>query len=74
MASAYRSWDGLKMPESGMSFAMIGGGSALEMRSAMANPGWPCSTRAASLMAALVLIVPNVMTWATFSSPHLSTV
>ena len=29
------------MPDSGMSLAMIGGGSALVIRSAMAKPGWP---------------------------------
>ncbi len=60
------------MPDSGMSLAMIGGGSALEIRSAIAKPGWPCRTRAESLSAALVLMVPNVMTWATLSEPYLS--
>ena len=48
---------------------MIGGGSALVIRSAIANPGWPNCTRAESFNAALVLMVPKVMTWATLSSP-----
>ena len=60
------------MPDSGMSLAMTAGGSALVIRSAIAYPGWPKLTRAESLMAALVLMVPNVMTWAILSAPHLS--
>ncbi|SHT43091.1 Uncharacterised protein [Mycobacteroides abscessus subsp. abscessus] len=40
-ASLYRSCSGLVMPHTGMSLAMIGGGSALVMRSAIAKPGWP---------------------------------
>jgi len=55
-----------------MSLAMIAGGRALVIRSAIAYPGWPKFTRAASLMAALVLMVPKVMTCAILSAPHLS--
>ena len=55
-----------------MSLAMIGGGSALVIWSAIAKPGWPNWTRAESLMAALVLMVPKVMTCATRSLPHFS--
>ncbi len=71
-ASLYRSCSGSVIPDTEMSFAMIGGGSALVIWSAMAKPGWPNWTRAESLMAALVLMVPNVMTCATLSLPHLS--
>ncbi|SKY35357.1 Uncharacterised protein [Mycobacteroides abscessus subsp. abscessus] len=72
VASPNRSCSGFVIPHTGMSLAMIGGGNALVMRSAMAKPGWPNCTRAESLIAALVLIVPNVMTWATLSLPHRS--
>src|SRR2546429_371833 len=43
-ASLNRSWFGSGMPDSGMSLAMIGGGSALVIRAAMAKPG--CRTGA----------------------------
>ncbi len=71
-ASLYRSCEESMMPASGMSVAATGGGRALVMRSAMEKPGWPWWTRAASLSAALVLIVPKVMTWATNSEPYFS--
>ena len=58
------------IPDSGMSFAMIGGGSACdsvgdrETGLAVVNPRQ-------SFSAALVLMVPNVMTWATVAAPLL---
>ena len=60
------------MPTSGMSFAMIAGGRAALMRSAIWKPGWPKFTFAESLIACFVFTVPNVITWAILSSPQRS--
>ena len=53
-----------------MSLPITAGGNALVIRSPSAY-GKP-STRAESLTAALALMVPYVMIWATWSSPHFS--